>query len=588
MDLGERAVALARELIAIDSVSPSLAPTGAGEARLAALLGERLAASGFAVREVPCADPRRPSLLATHVGTRPGPHVVVNGHLDTVPVEGMPHPFEPRVEGEKLFGRGASDMKAGIAGLVVAAEELAAHDLPGRLTVALVADEEDGSTGAEAVLAALDDRPDVCLIAEPTWLDLAEAHRGFEVLRVGLAGRAAHSSQPEEGRDVVPVLARILTAVVAHDATLRAVPADPQLARGSLMTTVVTGGSAPFTVAAAGQLLVERRTLPTEDAGIGLANAGVQITPEILAAAAVSPITWGIVIGLVIGKIIGIWGTTAVMKLFRMGDFGPGLTVDRLLGGAALAGIGFTISLFIVDLAIDDAAAQNEARVGVLAASILAFALAALIFRLSDAFRPQQESGRVLVRAVDPRRDHVWGDPDAPLTIVEYGDFQCEFCLKASGSVQQVIDELGTDGFRYVWRHAPLTRFHPNALAAAEASEAAALQGRFFEFERALFVDQDEQLPSHIIRRAQQLGLDVEQFEKDLGSAEVAARVRDDMLDAEAMDITAVPTFFINGRRHVGPYDARSLIAALQDPTPDPTRKPSRVMEPDSGPGHPA
>lgn len=270
MDLGERAVALARELIAIDSVSPSLAPTGAGEARLAALLGERLAASGFAVREVPSVDPRRPSLLATHVGNRPGPHVVVNGHLDTVPVEGMPHPFEPRIEGERLFGRGASDMKAGIAGLVVAAEELAARDLPGRLTVALVADEEDGSTGAEAVLAALDDRPDVCLIAEPTWLDLAEAHRGFEVLRVGLAGRAAHSSQPEEGRDVVPALARILTAVVAHDATLRAVPADPQLERGSLMTTVVAGGSAPFTVAAVGHLLVERRTLPAEDAGIGL------------------------------------------------------------------------------------------------------------------------------------------------------------------------------------------------------------------------------------------------------------------------------------------------------------------------------
>jgi protein-disulfide isomerase len=261
-----------------------------------------------------------------------------------------------------------------------------------------------------------------------------------------------------------------------------------------------------------------------------------------------------------------------------MGDFGPGLTVDRLLGGAALAGIGFTISLFIVDLAIDDESAQNQARVGVLAASVIAFALGALIFRLSDALRPQQESGKVLVRPVDPRRDHIWGDPDAPLTIVEYGDFQCEFCLKASGSVQQVIDELGT-GFRYVWRHAPLTRFHPNALAAAEASEAASLQGKFFEFERALFVDQDEQLPSHIIRRAQQLGLDVEQFERDLNSAEVTARVRDDMLDAEAMDITAVPTFFINGRRHVGPYDARSLIAALQDPTPDPTRKPARVEQ---------
>ena len=303
-----------------------------------------------------------------------------------------------------------------------------------------------------------------------------------------------------------------------------------------------------------------------------LANAGVVITPEILTAAAASPITWGIVAGLVAGKVLGIWGTTAVLKLVRVGEFGPGLTVDRLLGGAALCGIGFTISLFIVDLAITDEAAQNEARVGVLAASVIAFLLATVIFRLSDALRPTEESGKVLVRPVDPRRDHVWGDPDAELTIVEYGDFQCEFCLKASGSVQQVIEELG-DGFRYVWRHAPLTRFHPNALAAAEASEAAALQGKFFEFERALFEDQDNQLPSHIIRRAQDLGLDVEQFERDLASAEVAARVRDDLLDAEAMDITAVPTFFINGRRHVGPYDARSLIAALQDPTPDPTRR---------------
>jgi len=313
-----------------------------------------------------------------------------------------------------------------------------------------------------------------------------------------------------------------------------------------------------------------------------LANAGVLVTPEILAAAVVSPITWGVVVGLVVGKLVGIWGTTALMKLLRIGEFGPGLTVDRLLGGAALCGDpGSPISLFIVDLAIADPEAQNEARVGVLGASVLAFGLAALVFRLSDAFRPTQESGKVLVRPVDPRRDHVWGDPDAPLTIVEYGDFQCEFCLKASGSVQQVLEELGDQAFRYVWRHAPLTRFHPNALAAAEASEAAALQGKFFEFERALFTDQDNQLPSHIIRRAQELGLDIEQFERDLASAEVAARVRDDMLDAEAMDITAVPTFFINGRRHVGPYDARSLIAALQDPTPDPTRRPKPAPTPE-------
>jgi predicted DsbA family dithiol-disulfide isomerase len=91
------------------------------------------------------------------------------------------------------------------------------------------------------------------------------------------------------------------------------------------------------------------------------------------------------------------------------------------------------------------------------------------------------------------------------------------------------------------------------------------LQGKFFEFERSLFADQENQLPSHIIRRAQELGLDVERFEADLTSAAVAARVRDDMLDAEAMDITAVPTFFVNGRRHTGPYDAQSLIRALEE-----------------------
>lgn len=294
-----------------------------------------------------------------------------------------------------------------------------------------------------------------------------------------------------------------------------------------------------------------------------LANAGVVVNGEILSAALVSPLTWGIVAGLVAGKFLGIFGSTALLKRFRLGEFGPGLTLDRIAGGAALSGIGFTISLFIIDLAIDDPAAQNEARVGVLAASVLAFVLATVIFRISDAVRTDIETGQTLVRPVDPRRDHIWGPIDAPYTIVEYGDFQCQFCLKASGSIQEVVEELG-DQLRYVWRHAPLTSEHPNALAGAEAAEAASLQGRFFEFERGLFADQENQRPSDIVRLAASLGLDVARFERDLESAEVAARVRDDMLDAEAMNITSVPTFFVNGRRHTGPYDARTLITALQ------------------------
>lgn len=294
-----------------------------------------------------------------------------------------------------------------------------------------------------------------------------------------------------------------------------------------------------------------------------LANAGVQISGEILADALRSPVMWAIVAGLVAGKFIGVFGSSLLVRVFKLGEFGPGLTLDRIAGGAALCGIGFTISLFIVQLAIDDPEVQNEARVGVLAASVIAFLLATLIFRVSDARRPDDDGGRTLVRPVDPDRDHVYGRADAPLEIVEYGDYQCEFCLKASGSIEQVREQLG-DRLRYVWRHAPLERYHPNALAAAEAAEAAGMQGKYTEFTRSLFADQEHQLPSDIIRRARDLGLDVDRFEHDLGSAKVTGRVRDDMLDAEAMDITSVPTFFVNGVRHVGPYDARSLIRALE------------------------
>jgi Na+/H+ antiporter NhaA len=306
-----------------------------------------------------------------------------------------------------------------------------------------------------------------------------------------------------------------------------------------------------------------------------LANAGVVVNAEILGAAVQSSLCWAIVVGLVAGKFIGVFGSSALMKAFRLGEFGAGLSLDRIAGGAALCGMGFTIALFIVDIAIDDPAAQNEARVAVLTASLIAFVLATVIFRLSDARRPPDETARVLARPVDPRRDHIFGDVDAPYTLLEYGDFQCGFCLKATGSVVEVREVLG-DQVRYVWRHAPLARYHPNAVAAAEASEAASNQGRFFDYERSLFADQENQRPTDILARARELGLDMTRFEADLTSPEVAARVRDDMLDAEAMDITAVPTFFINGRRHTGPYDAQSLIRALQETAPAEDRRESR------------
>lgn len=275
-DLDAAVVQLTAELIAIDSVSPSLVPDATGEARIAAHLAQRLAASGFGVQLLAApADERRVSLLATHSSDRPGRSIVLNGHLDTVGVEGMPEPFEPRIEGERMRGRGTSDMKGGVAGLVVAAEQLAAEDAPGTIILALVADEEDASVGAETVIAELQRTgvtADACLIAEPTWLDLSAAHRGYAVAEVSLRGRAGHSSQPEHAVDAMAGLREVLAGMHALDEALRAEPAHPLLSHGSLQATVARAGSSPFTIAAAAELIVERRTLPGEPSSALLAE----------------------------------------------------------------------------------------------------------------------------------------------------------------------------------------------------------------------------------------------------------------------------------------------------------------------------
>ena len=295
-----------------------------------------------------------------------------------------------------------------------------------------------------------------------------------------------------------------------------------------------------------------------------LANAGVQLQGPTLQRALLSPLAWGIVCGLVGGKFIGIFGAAAVLHRLRIGAFGPGLTLGRIAGGAALSGIGFTIALFIIGLAIEDPARQNEARVAVLAASVLAFAAGTVVFRIAERRRPAVPVGEVLARPVDPDRDHVVGPADAPLTLVEYGDYECPFCSRATGTILEVRAYFGSD-LRYVWRHLPLPQVHPHAVAAAEAAEAAGRQGRFLEYSAHLFENQDNLLPDDLLGAAAGLGLDVDRFETDLRSAEVRNRVLDDALDAETMDLHGTPTFFIGHRRHHGPYDAGTLIRALEE-----------------------
>jgi Na+/H+ antiporter NhaA len=294
-----------------------------------------------------------------------------------------------------------------------------------------------------------------------------------------------------------------------------------------------------------------------------LANAGVHLDPATLGTAITSPVTWGVVIALVAGKFIGITGATWMLRALGKGQLAPGLGLQRIAGGAALSGIGFTIALFLVPIAIPDEETQDLARVGILAASVLAFALGWTILAVGDRIRPPMAVGAKLNRPVDPARDHIKGPVDAEFTIVEYGDFECPYCGRATGSIDEVFAYFGTR-LRWVWRHLPLDQPHPHAQQAAQAYEAAARQGRFLEMSRKLFGHQLDLETEDLFRYAEELGLDADRFAEDFRSPQTLRRIQDDRLDAELMDLHSTPTFFIGDKRHVGPWDSANLIRALE------------------------
>src|SRR6185503_15062879 len=163
---------------------------------------------------------------------------------------------------------------------------------------------------------------------------------------------------------------------------------------------------------------------------------------------------------------------------------------------------------------------------------------------------------------VDPSRDHIRGPADAPLTLVEYGDFECPFCGRATGVVSALRERFG-DRLRYVFRHLPLTDVHGNAELAAIAAEAAHAQGQFWEMHDMLFTKQDELEFEDLVGYAHDLGLDVERFARDLSDERLADRVREDVASADASGARGTPTFFIGELRHVGPYDADALAREL-------------------------
>jgi Na+/H+ antiporter NhaA/2-hydroxychromene-2-carboxylate isomerase len=301
-----------------------------------------------------------------------------------------------------------------------------------------------------------------------------------------------------------------------------------------------------------------------------LANAGIHMTSKLLSAAVTSPITWGILLGYVVGKPIGVFTGSWIAS--RPALHGPRSPISEpvLLTAGACAGIGFTVSLLVSNLAFHGLE-LDEARLGtlctVVVAPAVAWALTRLIRKLPDSLRARQVARTAedildLAVDVDPAYDHIRGPDDAVVTLLEYGDFECPYCGQAESVIRELLSSHGDD-IRYVWRHLPLNDVHPSAQLAAEASEAAAAQGKFWEIYDILLAHQGELTPRDLSRYASDLGLDVDRFRDALRRREYAQRVSEDVASADESGVSGTPTFFINGRRHYGVYDLDALSEAV-------------------------
>jgi Na+/H+ antiporter NhaA len=301
-----------------------------------------------------------------------------------------------------------------------------------------------------------------------------------------------------------------------------------------------------------------------------LANAGVEIDGSSLSRAFTSPITLGIIFGYVVGKPVGIVGGSWLLTRLSGGRLRPPVGWAAIAGGGTIAGIGFTVALLVATLAFEGSQLE-EAKVGILSAALGAALITWVLFRLT-ALLPRRTRVRALLGTaepltdlyidVDPERDHIRGAVRAPVTVVEYGDFECPFCGQAEPVVRELLRDFAD--VRYVWRHLPLNDVHPHAQLAAEAAEAAASQDAFWEMHDLLFRHQDAFELEDLVGYAEELGLDVERFADDLREHAGASRVAEDVDSADLSGVSGTPTFFVNGRRHHGAYDIATLSAAVR------------------------
>jgi acetylornithine deacetylase len=249
---------LLTELVTIDSVNPSLIDGAAGESRIAEFVGTWAREAGLQVETVE-QTAGRPSVIV-RTGPSAGPTLLLCGHLDTVGIDGVTDPFTPRVDGDRLYGRGAYDMKGGLAAALIACRE--ARGVDGEVVVAAVADEEHASLGVQEILTHV--RADAAVVTEPTELRIATAHKGFVWTEIEVTGRSAHGSRPHLGVDAITKTGPILLALDALNRELTTRRVHPTLGAGTLHASLITGGREESTIPERCVLTVERRTLPGE------------------------------------------------------------------------------------------------------------------------------------------------------------------------------------------------------------------------------------------------------------------------------------------------------------------------------------
>jgi acetylornithine deacetylase len=255
---------LLSDLVAIDSVNSDLVQSGAGEGDIADFIASWGRDADLEVH-VQQAAPKRPNVILIARGSGGGKSLMLNAHTDTVGVTDMEAPFQPVIRDGRLYGRGAYDMKSGLAACMLALKAAQAMDLRGDVMLSAVVDEEYGSIGTEALLAEWERWPaDAVLISEPTELDISIAHRGFVWVDIETFGRSAHGSRPHLGVDAIAKMGKVLVALDAQDRAMRADPTRDLLSSGSLHASLINGGEEISMYPAHCKLQVERRTIPGE------------------------------------------------------------------------------------------------------------------------------------------------------------------------------------------------------------------------------------------------------------------------------------------------------------------------------------